>query len=93
MPKKPFYLTGQVEGKPFSVHQAGDRVILQQVGGEKSEIELVVAPTSEVLPSPICPQGIPQQIGPMPEETPPGVSAVDAYLHRSQKDDREGGEA
>jgi hypothetical protein len=93
MPKKPFYLTGQVEGKPFSVHQAGDRVILQQVGGEKSEIELVVAPTSEVLPSPICPQGIPQQIGPMPEETPPGVSAVDAYLHRSQKDDSEGGEA
>src|SRR5690606_11920483 len=62
VPKKPFYLTGQVEGKPFSVHQAGDRVILQQAGGERSEIELVPpvepAPTAEPLPAPVCPQGV-----------------------------------
>lgn len=83
VPKKPFYLTGQVEGKPFSVHQAGDRVILQQAGHESSEIELVprvVASESEVLPSPVCPQGVPVQHGALPEELPPGVSALDPYL-------------
>jgi transposase InsO family protein len=84
VPKKPFYLTGQVEGKPFSVHQAGDRVILQQAGGERSEIELVPpveqAPAAEPLPAPVCPQGVPTQYGALPEELPPGVSALDDYL-------------
>lgn len=84
VPKQPFYLTGQVEGKPFSVHQAGDRVILQQAGGERSEIELVQpveqAPASEPLPAPVCPQGVPTQYGALPEELPPGVSALDDYL-------------
>ena len=86
VPKQPFYLTGQVEGKPFSVHQAGDRVILQQAGGERSEIELVppvdisseTAPVTP-LPEPVCPQGIPSS-GPLPEELQPGVSAIDDYL-------------
>ena len=84
VPKKPFYLTGQVEGKPFSVHQAGDRVILQQAGGERSEIELVPpveqVPVAEPLPAPVCPQGVPTQYGALPEELPPGVSALDDYL-------------
>jgi hypothetical protein len=86
VPKKPFYLTGQVEGKPFSVHQAGDRVILQQAGAERSEIELVPpvesAPESPPLPAPVCPQGIPTQYGAMPAELPPGVSALDDYLQQ-----------
>jgi transposase InsO family protein len=82
VPKKPFYLTGQVEGKPFSVHQAGDRVILQQAGAEPAEIELVPPRESppEPLPAPVCPQGIPTQYGALPEELPPGVSAIDDYL-------------
>lgn len=84
VPKKPFYLTGQVEGKPFSVHQAGDRVILQQAGEDRSEVELVPPmvpqPERESLPMPVCPQGIPEQPGPLPEELPPGVSALDSYL-------------
>ena len=84
VPKKPFYLTGQVEGKPFSVHQAGDRVILQHADGIPSEIELVpptmAVPEAESLPEPVCPQGIPPQSGPLPEELPPGVSALDEYL-------------
>jgi transposase InsO family protein len=83
VPKKPFYLTGQVEGKPFSVHQAGDRVILQQADAGRTEIELVPAtastPAQEPLPSPICPQGVPVD-GVLPEELPPGVSALDTYL-------------
>ena len=87
IPKKPFYLTGQVEGKPFSVHQAGDRVILQQAGGERSEIELVPpveTAESQPLPAPVCPQGVPAQYGVLPEESPPGVSALDDYLLRRE---------
>ena len=41
VPKPPFYLTGQVAGQPFSVHQEGDRVVLQRAGQEREEIELV----------------------------------------------------
>jgi len=40
-PKEPFYLTGQVGGKPFSVHAEGERVILTREGGAREEIELV----------------------------------------------------
>src|SRR5690606_23062245 len=84
VPKQPLYLTGQVEGTPSSVHPAGDRVILQPAGGERSEIDLVQpveqAPASEPLPAPVCPQGVPTQYGALPEELPPGVSALDDYL-------------
>jgi hypothetical protein len=41
IPKKPFYLTGQVEGQPFSIHRAGDRVILQRAGQPPEDIDLV----------------------------------------------------
>jgi transposase InsO family protein len=41
VPKKPFYLTGQLDGKPFSVHREGDRVILRQAGQDRQEIDLV----------------------------------------------------
>ena len=95
VPKQPFYLTGQVEGKPFSVHQAGDRVILQQVGGERAEIELVPpAPATEPTPPPpvpLCPKGIPSSV-PLPSELPPGVSASDDYL-AGREGGRPGGEA
>jgi hypothetical protein len=38
VPKQPFYLTGQVAGQPFSVHQQGDRVILRQAGQLPTEL-------------------------------------------------------
>ncbi len=80
VPKKPFYLTGQVEGKPFSVHQSGDRVILQQAGEDRSEIDLIppdpTVDAADVLPDPVCPHGIPEALFPMPEELPPGCSAL-----------------
>jgi transposase InsO family protein len=46
VPKKPFYLTGQLDGKPFSVHREGDRVILRQAGQEREEIDLPPPPES-----------------------------------------------
>jgi transposase InsO family protein len=41
VPKEPFYLTGKVGGKGFSVHAEGERVILLPEDGERREIELV----------------------------------------------------
>ena len=82
VPKRPFYLTGQVQGQPFSVHQEGDRVVLQQAGQEREEIELMppAAEPAGELPAAVCPQGTPAAYGEMPEELPPGVSALDEYL-------------
>jgi len=40
-PRSPFYLTGQVGGKSFSVHAEGERVILRRDGGSREEVELV----------------------------------------------------
>ena len=81
VPKQPFYLTGQVAGQPFSVHQQGDRVILQQAGQAREEIELVPPPVAQAaLPPAICPQGVPASFGALPTELPPGASALDDYL-------------
>lgn len=41
VPKRPFYLTGAVGDKTFSVHTAGERVVLSRADGEPEEIELV----------------------------------------------------
>ncbi len=41
VPKRPFYLTGAVGGKNFSVHTAGERVVLSRAGEDPEEIELV----------------------------------------------------
>jgi transposase InsO family protein len=51
VPKKPFYLTGQLDGKPFSVHREGDRVILRQAGQDRQEIDLVPPAEPSVEPA------------------------------------------
>src|SRR6185437_15026957 len=70
MPKKPFYVTGQVGGQTFAVHAAGERVILSRAGQAPREIDLNQAPAEVVeaaaraeapaLPQAICPHGAPQ---------------------------------
>jgi transposase InsO family protein len=70
MPKKPFYVTGQVGGQTFAVHAAGERVILSRAGQAPQEIDLNQAPAEVVeaaaraeapaLPQAICPHGAPQ---------------------------------
>jgi transposase InsO family protein len=62
VPKTPFYLTGQVGGKPFSVHAEGERMILTRTEGDRQEIDLVAPPPAPEtvkadLPTPICPMG------------------------------------
>jgi hypothetical protein len=89
VPKKPFYLTGQLDGKPFSVHREGDRVILHQADQAREEIELVApaapvddSPASDnALPKPLCPDGSPVTLWQAGNGEPmPGVSPVD-ILH------------
>jgi len=41
LPKRPLYLTGAVGDKTFSVHTAGERVVLSRGGGKPEEIDLV----------------------------------------------------
>jgi hypothetical protein len=95
VPRKPFYLTGQVEGKPFSVHREGDRVILRQADGEREEIDLKrprleeldqPAPAeSNELPGAICPDGSPLSLWQhRSREDAPGTSALDALRSRDR---------
>jgi transposase InsO family protein len=93
VPRSPFYLTGNVGGRPFSVHAEGERVILTREGEQRAEVDLVgpagesVAPAPEPVadpstwPTPVCPDGSPE-FG-LPDETEseppaPGVSPLDA---------------
>ena len=91
LPKKPFYLTGQVGGQPFSVHAEGERVILTGTGGARQEVELVPPAEDQQadaeLPEPVCPAGVVtgrvdegQQ-----EPLPPGESPLDEGLQRWRK--------
>jgi len=50
-PKTPFYLTGSVGGKAFSVHAEGERVILTRDQGVRQEVDLV-APAQPVASEP-----------------------------------------
>jgi transposase InsO family protein len=88
VPKKPFYLTGQLDGKPFSVHREGDRVILRQAGQVREEIELVdpaaataqqPAADAEALPQALCPDGSPTSpwLDASGEVAMPGESPLD----------------
>jgi transposase InsO family protein len=94
VPKKPFYLTGQVDGKPFSVHQEGDRVILRQAGQLREEIDLVDPVEKEVpraqetegdtLPRALCPDGSPTSLWQVSTsgDPAPGTSPLDDYLNK-----------
>jgi transposase InsO family protein len=98
-PKKPFYLTGQVDGKPFSLHAEGGKVIMTG-RGERQEVDLAGAKEpsqepSEPLPTPVCPVGTVTTELPDPaddaEQPAPGTSPLDEGLRRIAES-MEGGE-
>jgi transposase InsO family protein len=101
VPKAPFYLTGQVGGKPFSVHAEGERVILTGAGQERREVELTAPPerklTAAELPEPLCPAGmVTSRVDEGQEDPPaPGTSPLDEGLEelRQSLTDTEGGDA
>jgi transposase InsO family protein len=88
VPKKPFYLTGQVGGQPFSVHAEGERVIMTGAGGARQEVDLVppAAPAEGAveLPEPVCPVGVVTGLAEEGQEEPPapGTSPLDEGLQR-----------
>jgi hypothetical protein len=85
VPKKPFYLTGQVGGQPFSVHAEGERVIMSGAGTGRQEVELVApAPKQEDLPEAVCPAGVVRGLSEEGLEEPaaPGTSPLDEGLQK-----------
>lgn len=89
-PKEPFYITGQVGGKAFSVHAAGQRMILTKEGRNRQEIELAAPDPddgSDTQPEPPPKPTVPAP-GPDASDScmdaiqPPGVSWLDVDLKR-----------
>jgi transposase InsO family protein len=106
VPKAPLYLTGQVGGKPVSIHAEGERVILTGPTGTRQEIDLAAAGTSESppanagpaqessLPEPICPAAVIGSGIPDETEPAPGTSPLDEGLQQiAEAFDAEGGDA
>jgi hypothetical protein len=52
-PKTPFYLTGNVGGRSFSVHAEGERLLLRRADGEPTEIDLT-SPEQAVSEDPVA---------------------------------------
>jgi transposase InsO family protein len=82
VPKPPLYLTGQVGGRPVSIHGEGERVIVTGPQGERQEVDLSAAAPKVDLPEPVCPSGVVQS-GVIDEGEPaPGTSPLDEGLRR-----------
>jgi len=109
VPLNPLYLTGQFEGKSFSVHAEAGRLILRKADGSREEIdpnspraqevlaEIPQKPTAANLPDPIAPHGPSreEEILPGQDEPPaPGVSPLDEGLQKiAAAAQKEGGAA
>jgi len=92
---KPFYLTGQLEGKPFSVHRAGERLVLTQSGEERKEWEIEGGSGSGeagVLPDPVCPTRNPNDLDEDTESMSPGESAIDEVIEPLDPSRKKGSE-
>lgn len=88
VPKPPFYMTGQVGGKNFSLHAEGERVFLTREGEPRHEVELApptqpAQATTEQVPTPLCPDGSPagDETGTDVDagEPAPGTSPLDRF--------------
>ena len=108
VPLRPFYLTGQLGGKSFSVHAEGERMILTRTDGQREELDLHSPRAQQVLaemPQQPAPVDLPEPLAahgpsrdnesPAAKEQPPapGVSALDAGLAKLAAASPEGGAA
>jgi hypothetical protein len=96
VPKAPFYVTGRIGDRAFSVHAEGERMILKREGQERKEVDLASPQAVEVplvpdqaepqireLPLPVCPDGSPRGgLPPEPGVDQPGASALDAAMEQ-----------
>lgn len=96
MPKAPFYITGQVNGKPFSVHSEGERLFMLGQDGQRTEVDLATAqqiagptpvedPPPTELPEPVTAHGLVNADLQHEAEPQPGVSPLDEPLEQLQK--------
>jgi transposase InsO family protein len=94
VPKAPFYVTGRIGQRAFSVHTEGERMILKREGQQRQEVELTDAAAAEVplvsmadqaaapeMPLPVCPDGSPRG-DVLAEDELPGGSPLDAGLRQ-----------
>jgi hypothetical protein len=93
VPKAPFYVTGRIGDRAFSVHAEGERMIFKREGQSRQEVDLTSPDTTQVplvctageqateVPLPVCPDGSPHGDLP-PEQELPGASPLDAGLRR-----------
>jgi len=92
VPKPPFYVTGRIGDRAFSVHAEGERVILKREGQQREEVDLATPdaaavplgqvaadPVARPMPVPVCPDGSPQEAD-LDEATLPGQSSLDKAL-------------
>ena len=100
VPKAPFYVTGRIGERAFSVHAEGERMILKREGQARTEVDLatpealtvplasVAADPVATMPQPVCPDGSPYDVSedyPAAEDEGPGTSPLDAGLHRLEE--------
>jgi transposase InsO family protein len=58
LPRKPFYLAGQVDGEPFSLHAKGGKFFVKRGNGEKQEVDLEGGETdAQSQAQALCPDG------------------------------------
>lgn len=99
VPKKPFYLTGQVGGKTFSVHAEGERVFLTNAPEGREEIDLVAPQPVVQAREESAPPALPEVVTPgsalegtlevADEELPPGASVLDEGTLRAASEAEE----
>jgi transposase InsO family protein len=99
VPKSPFYVTGRIGERAFSVHAEGERMILKREGQERTEVDLGSPEAAELplmdqpasynaaeMPVPVCPDG--SLAGDLPdfdsEEEAPGTSPLDSGLRHME---------
>jgi transposase InsO family protein len=98
LPKPPFYMTGQMGGKNFSLHAEGERVFLTREGGLRQEVDLAppaAAAGSAEMPRAICPDGSPAAgLIPTAPAQPHDAPAPDELLPASDQTsaEQEGGQ-
>lgn len=78
-PRRPFYLTGQIGGKLFSVHTVGDRLLLKREGEESQEIDLSGPAPDAAVPSEVI-QEVQSKYQAWAAEAPPAAGPTGAIL-------------
>jgi hypothetical protein len=94
IPKSPFYVTGRIGERAFSVHAEGERMILKREGQARTEVDLGSPEAAELplidsaaarmpaeMPMPVCADGSPKY-DVVEDEVPLGGSPLDAGLRR-----------